>query len=184
LSWVVGDPEADLAVWREMSTANISRRYLRPWLSLAGAMAALVMAAGCGRDAGDRAAEAVSTITIVGDDRMRFSPTEFTVRRGATVTLVLKNVGTMPKESMGHNLVILTPGTDPHGFAAAALNHAATAYVPPEFQHRVVAATPVIGPGEEAELVFQVPGIAGTYPFVCSFPGHTPAGMRGVMQVR
>lgn len=148
----------------------------------------LFLVAGCGKSGdpkGGGAADApVTAITITGDDRMRFHPTRFTVERGATVTITLHNAGTMPKESMGHNLVVLTPGTDPNGFAASSMRHPAAAYVAPELKDRVVAFTPVLGPGERHELVVTVPDAPGEYPFVCSFPGHTPAGMRGVMVVR
>lgn len=164
-----------------------ARARVRHWLIGAALAAGAGAGAGCeaeGGAAGRPVGPAVTAVTIVGDDRMRFGPEEFVVARGTTVTLVLRNDGTMPKETMGHNLVILVPGTDPRGFAAAALLHPATAYVAPELKHRVVAATPVIGPGEEARVVFTVPAAAGDYPFVCSFPGHTPAGMRGVMRVR
>lgn len=153
-----------------------------------GPLVLVLLAAGCGKSAGPKGGGAddapLTSVTITGDDRMRFSPTRFTVERGATLTVTLHNIGTMPKESMGHNLVFLTPGTSPNGFAASSMRHPAAAYVAPELKDRVVAFTPVLGPGERHELVFTVPDAPGEYPFVCSFPGHTQAGMRGVMVVR
>jgi len=153
-----------------------------------GALLALgIGLAGCGpKPEGAAVADEtlVTAITITGDDRMRFSPTRFVVERGTEFRLTLHNAGSMPKESMGHNLVVLRPGTDPNGFAASSMRHPATSYVAPELTARVVAVTPVLGPGEKHELVFTVPDEPGEYAFVCSFPGHTPAGMRGVMVVR
>jgi azurin len=125
-----------------------------------------------------------SSIVITGDDMMRFSPTEFTVAAGSTVTVTLQNIGRMPKEAMGHNLVILTMGTDPIAFAEAAVRHPANEYIAPEMSDRVIAATAVLGPGEEQVITFTAPSEPGDYPFVCSFPGHTQAGMRGIMRVR
>lgn len=160
---------------------------LRPLIRIAP-LALVLFAAGCGKSADPQGGGAddapVTAVTITGDDRMRFNPTRFTAERGATLTVTLHNIGVMPKESMGHNLVFLTPGTSPNGFAAASLRHPAASYVAPELKDRVVAFTPVLGPGEQHELVFTVPDEPGEYPFVCSFPGHTQAGMRGVMVVR
>lgn len=114
---------------------------------------------------------------------MRFSPARFSVRTGDTITLTLHNIGQMPKESMGHNLAILKPGMNINAFAAAAVRHAAQLYIPPEYADQVVAATGVLGPGEKEVITFTAPATPGEYPFVCSFPGHTQAGMRGVMVV-
>jgi len=125
----------------------------------------------------------VSVLTIKGNDRMRFTPDRFTVKAGQTIELTLENVGTMPKLTMGHNLVILEPGVSPIAFAAAAVRHPNTAYVAPEYADRVVAATGVLGPGESEVLTFTAPTQPGDYPFVCSFPGHTQAGMKGIMSV-
>ena len=36
----------------------------------------------------------------------------------------------------------------------------------------VIAATPILDPGEQFELVFQVPEEPGEYEFVCTIPGH------------
>jgi len=155
-------------------------------LSLA---AAAVLFTACGGDANTAtvaapapAAQDAGSITITGNDQMKFDKTEFTVAAGSEVTLVFQNVGRMPKEAMGHNLVILGKGVDPMAFANAAMRHAANEYVAPDFS--VIAATKVLGPGERETLTFTAPAEAGDYPFVCSFPGHTPAGMRGVMKVQ
>ncbi|TVR46581.1 MAG: azurin [Puniceicoccaceae bacterium] len=123
------------------------------------------------------------SIVITGDDMMRFDPTEFTVQAGTTVSVVFRNIGVMPKEAMGHNLAILLPGTDANSFSAAATRHPANEYIAPEYEDRVLATTKILGPGEEETLTFTVPAETGDYPFVCSFPMHTPAGMVGVMRV-
>lgn len=114
---------------------------------------------------------------------MQFQPTRFVVRAGDEIELVLRNIGRMPKESMGHNLVVLQRGVNLNDFAMAALPHAANAYISPEKEDQVIAATQILGPGEVETLVFVAPDEPGEYPFVCSFPGHTMAGMVGVMVV-
>ncbi|HMP89463.1 MAG TPA: plastocyanin/azurin family copper-binding protein [Kiritimatiellia bacterium] len=85
---------------------------------------------------------------------------------------------------MGHNLVILDKGLNGDTFSAASIRHPDKEYIAPEYAGQVVAATRVLGPGESETLKFKAPSAPGAYPFVCSFPGHTPAGMRGVMTVK
>lgn len=127
--------------------------------------------------------EPVSILTIEGNDRMRFAPDHFAVKAGETIRLTLKNAGTMPKESMGHNLAILESGVSPIAFATAAVRHVDKAYVAPEYADRVIAASAVLGPGESEIMIFTAPAEPGDYPFICSFPGHTQAGMKGTMTV-
>ncbi len=122
-------------------------------------------------------------IVITGNDQMQFGTTEFTVEAGSEVTLVFRNIGEMPKEAMGHNLAILTLGTDPDEFSATSQGHPDNEYIDPAKEDQVLAATAVLGPGEEETLTFTAPDETGEYPYVCSFPGHTQAGMKGVMIV-
>ena len=128
--------------------------------------------------------ELVTSITITGNDRMEFDITEFAVPAGAEITLLFDNIGVMPKEAMGHNLAILDKDMDPNTFAAAAIRHPRNEYIPPEYEDKVIATTKILGPGEQEVLIFTAPTEVGDYPYVCSFPGHTPAGMKGIMKVR
>ncbi len=160
-----------------------------------GTLATLALLAGCAQGTSSPAATAaqsptgpepapLTSITISGNDQMKFDITNFTVAAGTEITLTFKNVGTMPKESMGHNLVVLVKETDPVAFANASIRHPKNDYVAADMIDSVIAATPVLGPGESATLTFRAPDDPGDYPYVCSFPGHTLAGMRGVMQVK
>jgi azurin len=159
---------------------NLERETMRwkSWTVFACTLTIALALTGC------PTAPAVDEIVITGDDMMRFSTTSFTVEAGSTVTVIFRNIGRMPKEAMGHNLAILEQGTDTLAFARAAVRHAGNEYIPPEMEDQVIASTPVLGPGEEATLTFTAPTETGDYPFVCSFPGHTEAGMVGTMTVR
>lgn len=154
--------------------------------------AAAALFAGCGGAetaavaSGNPSAESTPSgdaITITGGDQMKFDVTEFTVKPGSEITLIFKNTGTMPKESMGHNLVILVAGSDLISFANTAARAPKEEYVPAELKASVVAATRILGPGETQTLTFTAPSEAGDYPFLCSFPGHAAAGMKGIMTV-
>lgn len=82
---------------------------------------------------------------------------------------------------MGHNLVVLKQGTDLKAFAELAATAAATDYIPEAEQGNVIAHTKVIGGGESDTIEFTITE-AGTYEFLCSFPGHY-AMMRGTIIV-
>jgi len=127
---------------------------------------------------------AAGPIVITGNDQMRFAPTRFEVAAGSEVELVFHNIGTMPKAAMGHNLVILKQGTNATAFATASIAHQTTNYIAPDMMDSVLAYSAVLGPDERETLTFTAPTEPGDYPFVCSFPGHTPAGMVGVMVVK
>lgn len=148
--------------------------------------------AGCGKSEQSGAASSATAepkatpdkiVVLEANDQMKFNMNRFTVNAGDTVQLTLKNVGTMPKFSMGHNVVILKKGADEKGFAEAAMNSAASDYVPASKQGDIVAHTKLLGGGERDTIIFVVPSAKGDYPFVCSFPGHFQVGMKGVMQV-
>lgn len=109
-------------------------------------------------------------ITIESNDKMEFNMDEIKVEAGQTVVLTLKHVGKLPKAAMGHNWVLLTQGTDINKFGAAASKFADNDYLP-EDSDQYIAATELIGGGQETTIEFKAPE-AGTYDFICSFPGH------------
>lgn len=125
-----------------------------------------------------------ATVTVTGDDTMRFNVATIEAKAGEELTVVFKNEGNLPKQAMGHNFVILKPGTDLAAFGNAAVAAAANDYIPTDAAHaqQVVAHTKVLGPKESETLTvtFETPG---TYPFICSFPGHW-ALMKGTITVK
>lgn len=141
--------------------------------------AALALLSACG--------SGVAEITITGNDEMLFSPQRFTVSAGQTVKLTLKNIGSMPKAGMAHNLVILPRNSDHGAWAARLVPAGASAdnnYFPESMRGDAIAfIEEQLGPGESATLEFAAPDVSGTYPFVCTFPGHY-IKMNGIMSVR
>jgi azurin len=114
---------------------------------------------------------------------MKFSLTEIRAKPGETLSITLKNVGTMPKFSMGHNFVVLAPGLDPATFVNDAALAVKTDYVPAKYKSHILASTKLLGPGESDTVTFKTPARSGRYPFVCSFPGHFQVGMKGELIV-
>lgn len=107
-----------------------------------------------------------TNVTLTANDQLKFSSNEIHVKANQKITLTLKNIGTTPKESMGHNFVLLKDGTDLQQFAKEAIN--APDHIPSD--PNIIAHTKLLGPGESDTIEFTVP--AGTYTYICSFPGH------------
>jgi len=129
-------------------------------------------------------AQAPRVVEVEGNDMMKFSVTSITARPGEQLTVRLQVVGKMPKMAMAHNFVLLTANADAAAFANAAAMAGATAYIPAARKGDVLASTALAGAGETVEVTFKAPATAGTYTFLCSFPGHFAAGMRGTLVVK
>ncbi len=124
-------------------------------------------------------------ITITGNDLMQFDIKEFSVSAGEQVELEFKNIGKMPKIAMGHNLVLLKKGVSAIAFGQKVLGMGASATnpLPEASMSDVLAATELLGPDESDTISFTAPSEAGTYDYLCTFPGHF-AMMRGTMTVK
>jgi len=112
--------------------------------------------------------KAVRTVEIGAYDTMRFNHAQFTVKRGETVRIVLRNVGQVP-----HEMVM--------GDEKSLREHAELMRKDPEMEH----ADPnqvSVAPGKTGELVWQFTK-AGTVHFACLLPGHYEAGMKGTINV-
>ncbi|VTP91748.1 azurin [Sphingobacterium daejeonense] len=110
-------------------------------------------------------------IVLSSDDRMRFDLSTIEVFEGQTVQLTLKHTGTMSKQSMGHNFVLLAQGVDVNAFGQKAASASSTEYIPQDETGDIIAYTRLIGGGESDTIEF--PALAkGIYDFICSFPGH------------
>jgi len=117
--------------------------------------------------------EVANRIELTGDDNMRFNKTYFRVRAGEPVRLTLKHIGELPKEVMGHNVVVLQEGTQIKPFALAAAEAPENDYLPtdPAEAGKILAATEMLGGGESDTLTFTLEK-PGMYPFLCSFTAH------------
>jgi azurin len=126
------------------------------------------------------AASGVRTVELTGGDDMKYSVTTIPAKPGETLRIRLMSKGTLPKIAMAHNVVVLKAGAKQLDFINAAATARETDYIPPDMKDQILAATALAGPGETVEVTVKVPA-AGTYPFVCTFPGHFAAGMRGTI---
>jgi azurin len=135
------------------------------------------------------AADSSSTPRVVAlhagvGNAMKFDVTNITAAPGESIKVVLTNASNLPKTVMGHNWILLKPGTDPVAFAQAAAPDAANGYIPSKLEDKIIAHINLLGPGESGEVVFNAPSEPGAYPFLCSFPGHCAVGMKGIFTVK
>ncbi|MEP6811039.1 MAG: plastocyanin/azurin family copper-binding protein [Chthoniobacterales bacterium] len=124
------------------------------------------------------------SVSIEAFDTMKYSVNKIEALPGQKVTVTLRNTGKMAKETMGHNWILLKMGSDPLGYANAAMSAKAQEYQPASQAGKVLAVIPLLGPGETGHISFDAPSAPGKYPFLCSFPAHCAAGMKGVLVVK
>jgi azurin len=129
------------------------------------------------------AAKGVRTIEIIGTDDMKYSVANIEAKAGEQIRIRLTSKGAMPKIAMAHNFVLLAKAADTLKFVNASAMARATDFVPPDMKAQVIAHTALAGAGETVEVTFKVPA-AGTYTYLCTFPGHFQAGMRGTLTVK
>ncbi len=164
-----------------------SRTLLLPVLA-----AAALALAGCGPKqaapaagaSADASASAVAVLEFTANDSMKFNLTRAEVKAGQDVKVIFTNIGSMPKAAMGHNWVLLKKGVDVEAFDKAAIAAQATDYFPVALADQVVAHTKLLGPKQTDEITFKAPTEPGEYVFLCSFPAHYQAGMKGVLVVK
>jgi azurin len=129
-------------------------------------------------------AQAPRVVTIVGTDAMKYSVTAITAKPGEKLTVKLTGQGAIPKVAMAHNFVLLAAKTDAMAFSTAAAQARATDFVPADKKAQVLASTKLAGAGETVEVTFDAPKTPGVYEYICTFPGHFAAGMKGTLTVK
>jgi azurin len=127
---------------------------------------------------------AINTVIITANDNMKFNLTRIDAKPGQKIRVQLTNTGTLPKEVMAHNWILLKLGADPTAYATKALTAKDEGYQPKSLADEVLASIPLVGAGQTGESTFEAPAIPGSYPFFCSFPAHCQIGMRGDLVVK
>ena len=154
---------------------------MRVHRSLISGCAAVALALGA---AAGVQAQAPKVVAITATDAMKYSVTAITAKPGEKLTVKLTGQGAIPKVAMAHNFVLLALKTDATAFATAAASARATDFVPADKKTSVLASTKLAGNGETVEVTFDAPKAPGVYEFICTFPGHFIAGMKGTLTVK
>ncbi|MHA4895999.1 azurin [Pedobacter sp. PWIIR3] len=122
-----------------------------------------------------------TVLTLEANDQMKYNLSELKAVAGQPIKLTLKHTGKFPITAMGHNVVVLKPGTDVDAFASKALQAKDTQYIPKSEEGSIIAHTKLVGGGEEDTITFTITE-KGTYTYICSFPGHYTM-MKGILVV-
>jgi azurin len=123
-------------------------------------------------------------IEIEGLDSLKFSVTSISAKPGEEITVKLVNNSSMPANAMSHNFVLLKAETDPAAFNKDVLAKGENGNVPEEMTDGVIAKTGLVAGGESDSVTFTVPEEPGEYTYICTFPGHFAAGMKGTLTVK
>ncbi len=138
-------------------------------------LAALLAFGGLAAFAADDVTITIKTLRA----QMKYDTTEFDVKPGQKVKLVLQNDDDMP-----HNLCLFQPGTDAIAIANKQVENADAAvkrdWIPED--KSLWLHSKAVQPKMSDTLTFTAPEKPGVYPYVCTFPGHA-AIMNGKMTV-
>ena len=146
----------------------------------ATASAAAPAAASGAAPAAAGSADAKCSTTVEADDAMKFNVSEINISKSCKqFNLTLKHTGKMPKNAMGHNIIITKSEDVDAADKDAGAAGVAGNYVK-EGDARVIAHTKLIGGGEQDTVSIDTSKFAAgnKYEFFCGFPGHI-AMMRG-----
>ena len=108
-------------------------------------------------------------IVLNSYDNMMYDKKTIEVKYGKNIMLTLNHKGKIGKEFMGHNFVLLKKGVNVDEFAKKATLAKSNDYIPNSDE--TIAFTKMLGGGESTTISFMAPD-AGTYTYICSFPGH------------
>ena len=123
------------------------------------------------------------TIEIEGLNTLKFSKESITVKPGEKVTIKLVNNSKLPASAMAHNWILLTMSASAQKVDEAGLNAKDNGYVPTGMDDQILAHTGLVAGGESDTVTFTAPDKPGDYEYICTFPGHFQAGMKGTLTV-
>jgi azurin len=150
----------------------------------------------------------VRTIDIIGIDKMKYVVEEegemlgtagtvetaqgdsyvllesIDAQPGEKIRIRLTTKSQLPAQAMSHNYVQLKQSADVDAFNQAAIKAKDNGYIPSDMSEQIIAHTEMAAQGETVEVTFTVPEETGEYPYLCSFPAHYSAGMKGMLNVQ
>jgi len=153
-------------------TSNYTSRFLNCFLFLAVFLCTL-----------STFAQEAKVIELKALNSMRFDKTTITAKPGQKITIRLTTVSDFPATAMAHNFVLLKQTADVKALVQASVKYANRDYIAPKFKDQIIAHTAMAAGGETVEVTFTAPERPSQYMFICTFPGHFLAGMKGTLIV-
>ncbi|MGM0545423.1 MAG: plastocyanin/azurin family copper-binding protein [Bacteroidota bacterium] len=105
------------------------------------------------------------------------------VQPGEEIRIRLTTRSDLPASAMAHNWVLMILDADANDYVSQASKAQDEDYMPEELSDQVLYHTEMVAGGETTEVTFTAPEEPGDYEYLCSFPGHYAAGMKGVLVV-
>ncbi|GAB4198939.1 MAG: plastocyanin/azurin family copper-binding protein [Roseiflexaceae bacterium] len=147
-------------------------------VALVAAMSVVALAACGGSSGGTGGGGGGLTIAAKGEE-LAFDKGTLTASAGQQVSLTFNNTST----GQNHNWVLVKGGDD----VAAQVDEAATSSGDPNYipqgNENIIANTKLLAGGQNETITFTAPA-AGTYTYICTYPGHYGAGMKGTLTVQ
>ena len=152
--------------------------------------------------------QSIRTINIVGTNRMKFNVASkqtglkvgkklkgnngqtlyrlksIIAKPGEKLKIVLHNHSKLPANSMSHDWVLLKQGVNPQKVANKSAQAKNNNYIAPSVENEIIAHTGLVSGGHSDSVTFTVPQKSGKYVYMCTFPGHYMAGMKGTLVVK
>ena len=119
------------------------------------------------------------SVYIEGYDRLKYSVEEIKASPGEKMQITLKTISDLPSNQMAHNWVLLEKNTNARSFVNEGLDNKKNDYIDPSLEKKIITKTKMLAGGEKETINFEAPEEAGEYMYICTFPGHFQAGMKG-----
>jgi azurin len=187
--WLLFDNKGDCEIIHiaYLETGSLDKGVLmnlkvRSWLSvvaLASALALTACGSGGGGTGGTGDGGGANLNVSTAGEALQFAPAALNATAGQAVKVTFKNGSAAQK----HNWVLVNGGDD----VAAKVDEAgagageAAGYIPTD--PAIIGKTKLVNGSETDTASFTAPA-AGTYTFLCTFPGHYVAGMKGTLTVK
>jgi uncharacterized cupredoxin-like copper-binding protein len=147
---------------------------VRFWL-LSLALVGTAILSACGGSTGGGTTPAggggAAALAVTAQDSLKFEPPTLTAKANTATTVNVKNAG-----ALQHNWVVVKPeDADKVDQAAVAKTGDATGVA------GVLSGGKLINAGASESISVNLP--AGTYTYLCTFPGHYQSGMKGTLTV-
>lgn len=150
----------------------------------------------------------VRTVKVIGTNHMRFTVTHkkpglkvgkkvtgdngkpqyrlksIIAKPGQKMEVILHNYTKLPASAMSHDWVLLKKNANAAKVAKKSSKFAKDGYIAPSVENQIIAHTGMVAGGHMSSVTFTVPQKAGKYLYICTFPGHYTAGMKGYLIVK
>ena len=129
-------------------------------------------------------AAAPRVVKLKATDAMQYDVKRIEAKPGEQLEVQLSAVSNMSKQEMAHNFVLLAKNAPVDALVMEAAMARGSDYSPASKKSFILANSTLAGGGETVKVTFNAPKEPGEYLYLCTFPGHYLAGMKGVLVVK